>query len=142
MEKRHISILAYMEGMSKCLERRDAYLLATLELLDVANLWVGKAVVDFNPLHGDILRKTNVSGAQGNIGRRRRRMKAYLNTTVVGVDLSIWSNWANPLKSLGRSAGLTGCMLMSNWNKRSIVDWCSSRLSSLWSSEGLWDPMI
>ena len=35
-----------------------AYLLATLKLLDVVNLWRGKAVVDFNPLHGDILSRS------------------------------------------------------------------------------------
>lgn len=38
-----------------------AYLLATLELLDVVNLWGGEAVVDLNPLHGDILQGTEVS---------------------------------------------------------------------------------
>ena len=35
-----------------------AYLLATLKLLDVVNLWRSKAVVDLNPLHGDILSRS------------------------------------------------------------------------------------
>ena len=52
----NVSIRKY-EGKESVLELRGANLLAALELLDVVNLWVGEAVVDLDPLHGDILLK-------------------------------------------------------------------------------------
>lgn len=98
------------------------------------NLWSGKAVVDLNPLHGDVLMEMEVSKARVF----NEKGGANLNTAVVGINLSVWSNWTNPLQSLGGCASLTCCVLMSNWNKRS-VDVSTSGLNNCWSSEGL-DP--
>lgn len=74
--------------------RGVADLLAALEWISVDLVDLG-VTSNLDHLHADILLSCTVSAVSGKVGKNSNLTD--LDGAVVGVNLSSWSDWANPL---------------------------------------------